>query len=151
MAEWIREALIDRLHGLHIHVDPMVAVDDLRDSDAEKHPFEGGRSPLDLLFHMVYWMEFSLDLIGGEQPEYAKDADWDTGEEDWNSLVERFRKGLSNLEFMAENWELDDIVKISDELVTSVGAELIGAIQHISYHLGQLVTARRALGLWRRP
>jgi uncharacterized damage-inducible protein DinB len=151
MSEWIRGALIDRLHGAHIHVDPMVAVDGLSEQDAARHPFEGGHSPLELLFHMVYWMEFSMDLIGGENPEYVENVDWNTEGEDWDSLMQRFRKDLSNMEFMAENWELEDKVKISDDLSTCVGAELMGAMQHTSYHLGQLVAARRALGTWSRP
>ncbi|TRO50852.1 DinB family protein [Candidatus Bathyarchaeota archaeon] len=151
MSEWIRSALIDRLHGAHIHVDPMVAVDGLSEEDAVRHPFEGGRSPMELVYHMIYWMEFSMDLIGGEPPEYIEGSDWENGEENWGSLVERFRKDLSNMEFMAENWELKDTVKISDELATFVGAEIIGAIQHTSYHLGQLVAARRAIGAWPRP
>jgi len=52
---------------------------------------------------------------------------------------------------MAENWLLEDKVKVSDEIVTCVGAELMGAIQHTSYHIGQLVAARRELGAWSRP
>ena len=151
MSEWIRGALIERLHGAHIHVDPMVAVDGLSEQEAVKQPFKDGRSPKELLFHMVYWMEFSMDLIGGKTPEYVEGSDWGTGDESWSSLVERYRKNLSNMEFMAENWELSDKVKISEELATFVGAELLGAIQHTSYHLGQLVAARRASGTWPRP
>ena len=92
-----------------------------------------------------------MDLIGGENPEYVENVDWNTEGEDWDSLMQRFRKDLSNMEFMAENWELEDKVKISDDLSTCVGAELMGAMQHTSYHLGQLVAARRALGTWSRP
>jgi hypothetical protein len=151
MSEWIRYALINRLHGAHIHVDPMVAVDGLSEQDAVRRPFEGSHSPFELLFHMIYWMEFSMDLIGGENPEYIKNTDWYIDGETWVSLVERFGKDLSNMEFMAEYLGLEDKVRISDEVVTCVGAELLGAIQHTSYHLGQLVAARRELGAWSRP
>ena len=65
-------------------------------------------------------------------------------------LIERLGAGLSGLLFIAESWELEDEVKITEELSTTVGAELFGIAQHTSYHIGQLVTTRKTLGKWSR-
>lgn len=148
MYDWIRDAVIDRLHGVHIHVDPRVAVDNVDEIDAEKTPFDGGRSLKKLLYHTLFWQDYSLGLLGGEVGDFEKGMDWEVGDQSWGELVERFSKGLSRLEFIAENWELEDEINISDDLKTCVGAEILGTTQHTSYHLGQIVAARRALGLW---
>ena len=150
MSDWVREAINDRLHGKHIHVDPMVAIEGLSEGDALKQPFPGGRSSLELLFHIVFWLEYSLDLMSGTVGDYEKGMDWDTGESSWVDLVDKFSKDMSRLESIATSWDLNEEVKISDDLITCVGAEVLGTIQHTSYHLGQIVSARRALGLWPR-
>ena len=150
MSDWIREAILDRLHGKHIHVNPLVAVDGLSESDAIKQPFTDGRSPYELVFHIVFWLEYSLDLMNGTIVVYKQGMSWETGESSWAELVDRFSKSMSRLEFIAENWDLDEEVRISDDLSTCVGAEILGSIQHTSYHLGQLVATRRAICLWSR-
>jgi len=150
MSDWVRDAVLDRIQGTHIHVDPMVAVEEISKDDAIKHPFPDGRSLHELLFHIVFWLEYSIGLMSGVVEVFEKDMDWEAGESNWDDLVDRFSKGMSRLEFIAESWDLDSEVKISDELGTCVGAEVLGVIQHTSYHLGQIVSARRALGLWSR-
>lgn len=131
-------------------MDPLIAVDEVNNANAKMKPFDGGRSLRELLFHVVFWQDYSLALLGGGVGDFVKGVDWDVGDQSWSDLVERFRNGLSRLEFIAENWELDDEINISDDLKTCVGAEILGTIQHTSYHLGQIVVARRALELWGR-
>ena len=139
---------MDRIHGVHIHVDPMVAVDGLSETDASKPPFPDGRSLHELLFHIVFWLEYSLSLLSGEVGDFEKGMDWMAGGSNWGDLVDRFTKGIYRLENIAENWDLKSEVMISDELSTCVGAEVLRVVQHTSYHLGQILSARRALGLW---
>ena len=59
----------------------------------------------------------------------------------------------------AQGWDLmgaplalpaDKEIKITEKVSTSVGPALLGISQHTSYHLGQLVTTRKALGKWSR-
>ena len=49
--------------------------------------------------------------------------------------MKRFINGLSSHKFITENWKLDDETMISDDLDTSVGAEVFGIVQYKSYHL----------------
>jgi hypothetical protein len=150
MAEWVRKTAIDRLNSLHMHVDPRVAVKEMTEEESREVPYEGGRSPKELLYHIVFWQDYVWDMIRGTTPAFKKGSDWKVGSETWEWLVERLEAGLSGLLFIAENWELDEEVKINDEHSTTVGAELIGIAQHTSYHVGQLVTTRRALGKWHK-
>jgi hypothetical protein len=147
MKEWIRDTLISRLHGTYIHLEPVSAIVGLTESNA-RISCKCGRSVHELLYHIVFWLDYSLALLNGEVMEHNNEIDWEIRDTKWNKLVARFSKGLSQLEFIAENWELDKEIKIGDKISTCVGAEILGIIQHTSYHLGQIVSTRRALGLW---
>jgi hypothetical protein len=89
-------------------------------------------------------------MLKGTVGEVKKGTDWEVGERTWEGLVERLNTGLSGLLDIPKNGDLDNEIKITEEHSTCVGAELIGIAQHTSYHLGQLVTTRRALGKWSR-
>jgi uncharacterized damage-inducible protein DinB len=147
MCEWVRQSIIDRLNGRHIHLRPYAAVEGLSAAEA-KESVKGTRSVHELLYHIVYWLEYSLALLGGKVVEHVDDADWDFEKSSWEDLLARFIMGTSRLMFIAENWDLDKELRISDESVTCVGAELLGVIQHNSYHIGQIISTRRVLGLW---
>lgn len=147
MCEWVRQSIIDRLNGRHIHLRPYAAVEGLSAAEAKKS-IKASRSVHELLYHIVYWLEYSLALLAGKVVEHVEDADWAFEESSWEDLLARFIMGKTRLEYIAENWDLDMEVRISDESATCVGAELLGVIQHNSYHLGQIISARRVLGLW---
>ena len=148
MNGWIREVIFERLHGKHIHIEPIIAVEDLSDIDAKRSISLYGKSIYELLFHIVFWLEYSVDLINGEDKDFKKGMDWETDQISWYFLLEKFTKGISNLELIVKNWDLDAKLRINEELETYVAAEVLGIIQHTSYHLGQIVYARRVLGLW---
>ena len=82
--------------------------------------------------------------------EVKKGSDWDVGSATWDGLVERFNTDLDGLLAIAANWDMDKEIKITEKVSTSVGPALLGISQHTSYHLGQLVTTRKALGKWSR-
>lgn len=146
--DWFRRALLNRLHGKHIHIEPIEALKKINCTDSVKIPFRGGRSVGELLFHINWWQDFSLGLINGIISEYIDGVDWSTGNVDWSELVERFTLGFNELKEIVENRVLDDIVEVSDGIVTTVGAEVLGISQHTSYHLGQVVYVCHALDIW---
>jgi hypothetical protein len=148
MSEWVRKTIMDRLNAVHMHVNPRVAVEGLTDEEARMVPYEGGRSPKELLYHIVFWQDYVWDVLKGKLPESKEGADWDVGSETWDSLVERLNVGLSGLMSIAEKGDLDGEIKVTEKYTARIGAELLGISQHSSYHLGQLVTTRKALGKW---
>jgi hypothetical protein len=148
MNEWVRKAVIDRLNAVHMHVDAKTAIEGLTDKEAQMVPYEGGRSPKEFLYHIVFWQDYVWEVLKGNVPEAKEGSDWDTGSENYESLIERFDEGLSGLLSIAENADLDEKIKVTEKYTALVGAELLGISQHTSYHLGQLVTTRKALGKW---
>ena len=148
MSEWVRKAVIDRLNAVHMHVDAKVAIEGLSDEEAKMGPYEGGRSPKEFLYHIVFWQDFEYDMLRGTVHEVKKGSDWDVGSETWDGLVERFNIGLEGLLSIATNWDMDKEIKITETVSTRVGPALLGISQHTSYPLGQLVTTRKALGKW---
>lgn len=147
---WVRKAIIDRLKAHHMHVHPSIALEGLSEEESSREPYEGSRSPKELLFHIVFWQNYTWDLLKGTARKFERDTDWNVGSRTWGELVEQFDKGLSGLLFIAENWDLNKEIKINEKVSISVGAELLGIAQHNSYHIGQIVTIRRALGRWIR-
>jgi hypothetical protein len=152
MTEWIRETIIDHLHGKHLHVDPLIAVEGLSENEAMKKVSLNGFSIFELLFHIVFWLDYSLNLINGEINDFEKGIDWDIRGSSWDRLLEKYAKSLFQLESITKVFDLNSTLRINENLETSVGAEVLGTIQHMSYHLGQIVYVRRVLDLWpQRP
>ncbi len=148
MREWVRKAVMDRLNAVHMHVDAKTVIDGLTEEEAQKVPYEGGRSPKEFLHHIVFWQDYVWEVLKGNVPESGEGMDWDVGSKTYESLIERFNEGLSGLLSIAENADLDGKIKVTEKYTARVGAELLGISQHTSYHLGQLVTTRKALGKW---
>jgi len=102
-----------------------------------------------LLGHMVFWQERRLGWAQGvEQPDWDEAANFPAiAPENWPALVERFLGGFALLCALAtpEN--------SARELYRgrSVGFMLASQSCHNAYHLGQIVAARRLLGLWPPP
>ena len=109
MNGWIREMILERLHGKHIHIEPIIAVEDLSDTDAMRSISLNDKSIYELLFHIVFWLEYSVDLINGEVKDFKKGMDWETDQISWYTLIEKFTKGISNLESIVKNWDLHRI------------------------------------------
>lgn len=148
MSEWVKKAVIDRLNAVHMHVDAKIAIDGLTDEESEMVPYENGRSPKEFLFHIVFWQDWEWDMLRGTVKDVKKGSDWDVGSATWESLVDRFNTGFDGLLAIAANWDIDKKINITDTVSTRVGSSLLGISQHTSYHLGQLVTTRKALRKW---
>jgi len=141
------ERLVKLLHGIHIHVDPLKALEGLPEDQATAEPWPEARSPYQLLTHMVYWQDYSLALIEGTPHQHEEGRDWEPTGETWRELTNRFKAGLESLERHASG-KPDRRLEVAEGLSTTVAAEIMGVAQHNSYHLGQLVQARKALGSW---
>ena len=148
MSEWVRKTVKDRLNAVHMHVNAKTAIDGLTEEEAQMVPYEGGRSPKEFLYHIVFWQDYVWDVLKGIVPEAKEGSDWKVGSKTWTHLVERFEAGLEGLLEIAENSDLEREIKVTETYTALVGAELLGISQHTSYHLGQLVTTRKALGKW---
>jgi uncharacterized damage-inducible protein DinB len=105
--------------------------------------------------HTVYWQEFLLARLRGENPTvpaHAADswpgAEAPETEADWEEAVTQFQEGLKLALAEAEK-------DPEGEVVSRPGvarAELIDQIaNHNTYHLGQVALLRRMLASWPPP
>ena len=86
----------------------------------------------------------SPNFPGGYWPKTPMPAD----EEAWKQSVAAFERDLKAMVSLVENPRTDLFAKISHGEGQSVLREALVLADHNSYHLGQLVDVRRALGAW---
>jgi hypothetical protein len=151
----LREQLVYLLKGGGAHVHFM---DSLEGFPAGKHgTFAQGlpHTGWQLLEHsrIAQWdiLEFSrnakhvsLDFPGGYWPKTPVPPD----EKAWDKSVQAFHRDLAEMIRLVENPKTDLFAKIPHGDGQTILREALLLADHNSYHLGQLVDLRRALGEW---
>ncbi|MFL6281557.1 MAG: DinB family protein [Pyrinomonadaceae bacterium] len=109
-------------------------------------------TPWHLLEHMriAQWdiVEFSRDAshVSPEWPEgYWPDKSRDASEDEWRKSVEAFRSDLREMESLVEDASTDLYARIPHGDGQTLLREALLVADHNAYHLGALVTLRRAL------
>jgi uncharacterized damage-inducible protein DinB len=147
------------LHGKHAHTDSRTCVDipfEVAATRAEGLP----HTIWQLVWHLSYWMDYELLRIAGTPrpyPEHASSS-WPepspSSREEWQAEVARFGRLLDRLGELAEAppEELARVVAATEKSeaahASSLEAVLWQTLVHNSYHLGQVVQVRQALGAW---
>ncbi len=104
------------------------------------------------LWHIDYWLGFSLADIRGEKPAlpahsaeaFPKDNDT-LSEIDWKNFVDGVLEHLNAAATLADD-ETGLTRRFSPD--RTVGDELTIVAAHNAYHLGRMVTLRQLLGIW---
>lgn len=81
-------------------------------------------------------------------PEHDAESWPDVEEKDWEALREGFFGDLARLQALAHDPSTLNRVAPNGRKTAD---NLLGFASHNVYHLGQIVTVRRALGLWPPP
>ena len=150
--------LQDLVRGKGIHVDPLATVDDLPWEATGHHVAHLPHTIWQLLGHLDFWMDYGLKRIeGGEAtwPATAADSwpksDGPSDEVTWLHEVALFRTNLAQLATIADA-RASTLSRIVDKKTgKTVEAVLWELALHNSYHGGQIVLLRQALGLWPPP
>ena len=148
----LRGHLLYLLRGGGAHVGFEEALKDfpagLVNARAEGVPY----TPWHLLEHMriAQWdiVEFSRDAshVSPEWPEgYWPDKSKEADAEDWRKSVEGFRADLRGMESLVEDASTDLFARIPHGDGQTLLREALLVADHNAYHLGALVTLRRAL------
>jgi hypothetical protein len=136
--------------GAHIKFDEAIAdfPVELINARAEGLPY----TPWQLLEHMriAQWdiVEFSRDAshVSPAWPEgYWPDKSRDASEDEWRKSVEAFRSDLREMESLVEDASTDLYARIPHGDGQTLLREALLVADHNAYHLGALVTLRRAL------
>jgi uncharacterized damage-inducible protein DinB len=156
MFEIMETAFKRSLRGKHVHMDPLKALDGLTPESARMIPPKGIHSCWHILHHIVYWQELMLAAIKQEKVSWPKNNDesWPTKDtleesENWGKLVERFEKGLIEADKLTETVESTEDLPAWPK-VPPFSAFLVFT-QHNSFHIGEIVATRQALGIWPPP
>ena len=148
----LREHLLYVLRGGGAHIKFEEALEDfpteLFNRKVEGVPY----TPWQLLEHMriAQWdiLEFSRSAahVSPDWPEgYWPDKSKEAGEDDWRRSVEGFRADLGAFEALVEDEANDLYALIPHGDGQTLLREALLVADHNAYHLGALVTLRRAL------
>jgi DinB superfamily len=153
--ESLREHLLYLLDGGGAHAKFNEVVKGLPPKLQGTKPDKLPHSAWMLLEHMriAQWdiLEFSrnakhvsLDFPGGYWPKTPVPPD----EKAWDKSVQAFHRDLAEMIRLVENPKTDLFAKIPHGDGQTILREALLLADHNSYHLGQLVDLRRALGEW---
>jgi hypothetical protein len=151
----LRQHLIDLLKGGSAHIHFMDAVEGFpprkRGTFAQGLPHTGWQ----LLEHarIAQWdiLEFSRNpkhVSPGFPEGYWPKAPSPPSEEAWDKSVREFQRDLEEMIQLVQNPGSDLYAKIPHGQGQTLLREALVLADHNSYHLGQLVDLRRALGSW---
>ena len=151
--EILKKALSQVLSGKDAHVGPTCALEGIEWEHAGAQRDDMPHTIFQLLNHMIYWQDWTIRWFDGQNPSLPEHASlsWpgDVGprdQKDWKQAVESFLNGLEELRGRCQEQELFSKREKWSRL------EMFNIIaSHNSYHLGQLVFARRMVGAWPPP
>jgi uncharacterized damage-inducible protein DinB len=154
MKEQLIKVIINGLHGKNTHISPEKAIADLSPEDARKKPKNSNHSCWELLHHIVIWQEAIFEAIEGKEVDWrevSKNHNWPSDEylsddSNYTNLVDKFLQGLSKSEELVNSADLHKSMPAWDD--APVIQAFMVLLQHNSYHLGQIITTRKNLGLW---
>ncbi len=66
----------------------------------------------------------------------------------WNATIEQIRSDLQVIQEIAANPKIDLMSELPHAKGYTYLREMLLVIDHNAYHVGQLITLRRALGIW---
>lgn len=145
------------IRGSGIHVDPVAALDDLPWELAGRRVLHHPHTIWQVLGHLNYWMDLGLRRIEGATavpPKHADDgwpkADGPADAITWAHDLALFKTNLDQLVTIADA-RASTLSRLVDKSGKTVEAVLWELVIHNSYHLGQIVLLRQALGSWPPP
>jgi hypothetical protein len=151
----LREQLVSLLKGGGAHVQFMDAVENFPAAKRGTYAQGLAHTGWQLLEHVriAQWdiLEFSRshEHVSPEFPEgYWPKTPAPANDEAWNKAVEAFQHDLREMIKLVENPRTDLYAPIPHGQGQTILREALVLADHNSYHLGQLIDLRRALGSW---
>lgn len=151
----LRQQLVELLKGGHAHTDFEHAIKDFPTEARGKRPKGAEHSPWEVLEHLriALWdiLEFSRNP-GHKSPEwpvgYWPATQTPQDAKAWDRSVNAYCEDLKRLCELVADERTDLFAKIPHGDGQNILREALVAADHNSYHLGEMVLLRRALGVW---
>lgn len=151
----LRQQLLTLLESRNAHADFETVVGELPSEARGLRPEQLPYSPWELLEHIRIAQWDILDFCRNpeyEQPnwpeEYWPDGPEPPNEEAWTNSIAAYRRDLEGMKDLVRDPDLDLDAEIPHGDGQTYLREVLLVADHTSYHLGQLVTVRRQLGVW---
>lgn len=147
-ARTLREVLLEQLHTTHDQqgwfVSLNTAVEGVTPEQARWTDGKGNHSIGQLVHHLAFWNERSLEHFEGKKPAAFSGNNEETFNDfdaaKWTETVQRLDKAM-------KGWEA--VVEKADDAKLAEAASMIAHIgAHNAYHIGQIVYVRRLQGSW---
>lgn len=147
----LRAEIVALLRGGNAHVTTEAAIDGLPPDRVNDRPDGRPHSLWDLVYHL--WFTQHDILVFCLNPDYAErawpDDYWPTAEAtlaSWADTTQALRSDRDRLIGLAETGDLT--AELGHAPGYTLLRELLLAADHTAYHVGQIVSLRRRLGLW---
>lgn len=151
----LRQHLLELLRGGNAHLNFEEALAGLPPTLRGARPHGLPYSPWRLLEHMriAQWdiLEFSRnpEHVSPEFPAgYWPEGDAPPDDKAWQKSIRKFRADLKAMQDLVEDPAIDLLAPIPHGDGQTILREALLVADHNSYHLGQMVTVRRLLGVW---
>jgi uncharacterized damage-inducible protein DinB len=158
-----QQVMRELVRGKGAHADALACVEGVSAGLAGRLVLAFPNSIFGLVWHMAYWMDYEEARIRGEArpyPEHAAES-WPPSpaprdEAEWSQAVARFSAGLASLDRLAALPAPEGERKVALTSGATNQGDMVRDIVwqtlvHNSYHLGQVVVLRQALGAWPPP
>ncbi len=104
-----------------------------------------------LVYHMHYYVEAVSKVLAGEGLYASDNRSFDhppiRSREDWNALLEKTWKDAENMAALIEKLPESSLDKdFSDPKYGNYYRNIYGVIEHIYYHMGQVVLIKKMIG-----
>jgi hypothetical protein len=149
----LRDHLVTALDSEHAHLKFDAAVKDFPPQLRGKRPAGGPHSAWELLEHLRITLWDILEFTRNAKhisPDFPKGY-WPAGEAPpdaaaWDRSVEAYRRDLEAMAAIVRDTNVDLHAPLAHGEGQTPLREVLLAIDHNAYHLGQLVTVKRLLG-----
>lgn len=158
-----QKVLRELVHGKGAHADAVACVSGISPEVAGRRVPGFPQSIFSLVWHAAFWMDYELARMDGQVPPYPEHAmeswpkdDAPRDSREWDDTVRRFEAGIVALDALAALPLAESRRKVALTSATTnqgdtVGDIVLQTLVHNSYHLGQVVLLRQALGAWPPP
>lgn len=152
----LRENLLEVLSKESAHVNFEQSIKDIPRDMRGKKIYPGGHSIYQEVEHIRIAMEDLFNYTtdpGWKSPEWPHEF-WpadspDISDEKWNNTISSIRMLFGKLADLIKNEKLDLTSEIPHGEGRTYLREILLVIDHNSYHMGQLLVVRKALGIWK--
>ena len=152
----LREDLLSLLDGRNAHIDWKSSFKGIPAESRGARPDGLPYSLWELLEHMriAQWdiLEFSRDAkhVSPEWPAgYWPGAPKPASAAAWEKSLKSFERDLAAMKKLVANPKTDLFAKIPHGAGQTILREALLVADHNAYHLGQVLTVRRLLGIWK--